>query len=45
MNTKDILQAGFEACLIAAPFNVDIIPLEKADKSLLKNALSEGIEI
>lgn len=45
MNINDILKAGFEACLIAAPFDVDIIQAEKADKCLLKNALNEGIEI
>ena len=45
MHPKDILQAGFEASTIAAPFDVDIIPAEKADKCLLKIALNEGIEI
>ncbi len=45
INSEDILRAGFEACLIAKSFNVDIIPMEKADNCLLRNALSEGIEL
>ncbi len=45
VNANDMLRAGFDAWMVAEPFDVDLIPEKKARKSLLKVARKEGIEL
>ena len=42
---NDFLHAGFDASVIAKPFDVDIIPAEIADKDIVKIANEEGIDL
>ncbi|MBI5409213.1 MAG: nucleotidyltransferase domain-containing protein [Nitrospirae bacterium] len=42
---KEFLKAGFDACVAATPFDVDIIPMEIADKNIVKAANKEGLEL
>ncbi len=39
------LKAGAEAMKLASPYDVDIIPLERASKFIIEKALEEGIEL
>ena len=41
----DFLRAGFDASVIAKPFEVDIIPIETADKEILERAKKEGVDL
>jgi len=45
VSANDILRAGFDAWMVAEPFDVDLIPVGKARRSLLKVARKEGIEL
>jgi len=45
IGTEDVLRAGFDAWIAAEPFDVDLIPVRKARKSLLKVARKEGVEL
>jgi len=45
VKTADILRAGFEAWMVAEPFDVDIIPIEIAEEKIIKIAFEEGIEL
>jgi predicted nucleotidyltransferase len=45
INTDDVLRAGFDAWIVAEPFDVDLIPARKARKSLLKVARKEGVAL
>ena len=42
---EDILHAGYDASIVARPFDVDIIPLEIADKKIVEIAGKEGVEL
>lgn len=42
---SEILHAGFEAWQMASPFDVDIIPIEKADPAMIAIAEKKGIEL
>ncbi len=41
----ELLHAGFDACVVAAPFDVDIIPLETAHKEIVDAAKEKGMEL
>lgn len=45
IKTADILKAGFEAWIVADPFDVDIIPVEIAEEKIIKIAYEEGTEL
>ena len=45
MSKDDLFLAGFDASMMAKPFEVDIIPAESAEKTLLQTARREGIEL
>jgi predicted nucleotidyltransferase len=45
LDSDDLLHAGFDAWMITRPFDVDIIPIERADKAIVENALREGVEL
>lgn len=45
LNKDDLLHAGFDAWMITKPFDVDIIPMEIAEKAIVENAMKEGIEL
>ncbi len=42
---EDILHAGYDASIVARPFDVDIIPMEIADKKIVEIADKEGMEL
>lgn len=42
---SEILHAGFEAWQMANPFDVDIIPIEKADPTIRAIAEKKGVEL
>jgi len=41
----DFLQAGFDASVAAMPFDVDIIPRERARKEIIAAAEERGLEL
>ncbi|HOE19147.1 MAG TPA: nucleotidyltransferase domain-containing protein [Syntrophorhabdaceae bacterium] len=45
VSVNDMLRAGFDAWMVAEPFDVDLVPAGKAHRSLLKVARKEGIEL
>lgn len=45
LKSDDILRAGFDAWVISKPFDVDIIPMEKAEKKIVEIAKKKGIEL
>jgi len=45
IRSSDILRAGFDAWVVAEPFDVDIIPIEVAEERIIKIAVKEGIEL
>lgn len=45
LNMEDLLHAGFDAWTTAKPFDVDLIPMERAAGAIVENAKKEGIEI
>lgn len=45
INLEDLLIAGIDAWKIALPFDVDIIPEEKAEHFIIKIAKKEGIRL
>jgi hypothetical protein len=45
LKTEDLLRAGIDAWEITHPFDVDIIPMEKAEKGMIDIALKEGINL
>ncbi|MEW6419567.1 MAG: nucleotidyltransferase domain-containing protein [Nitrospirota bacterium] len=45
IKTSDILRAGFDAWIVAEPFDVDIIPMEVAEEIIIKIAVREGTEL
>lgn len=47
IRSSDILRAGFgfDAWVVAVPFDVDIIPIEAAEERIIKIAVKEGIEL
>lgn len=42
---EDFLRAGADAWAIARPFDVDIIPAERAEKAIIETAIKDGIEL
>jgi hypothetical protein len=42
---EDFLRAGFAAWKAARPFDVDIIPVESAEKAIIEIAEKKGIEL
>jgi predicted nucleotidyltransferase len=46
IKSSDFLRAGADAWTISSPFfDVDIVPVERADQYLLSRALEEGVEL
>ena len=45
IKSNDFLRAGADAWTISSPFDVDIVPVERADQYLLSRALEEGVEL
>ncbi len=45
LRAEDFLRAGADAWTVSGPFDVDIIPMERAEKSIVKAALRDGIEL
>ncbi len=45
LNPEDFLKAGAEAMKLASPFDVDMIPMEKADRLIKERAEKEGISL
>ena len=45
LRAEDFLRAGADAWTVSAPFDVDIIPMEHAEKAIVKTALKYGIEL
>jgi predicted nucleotidyltransferase len=45
IKSSDILRAGFDAWVVAEPFDVDIIPTEVAEERMIKIAIKDGIEL
>jgi predicted nucleotidyltransferase len=42
---EDFLRAGADAWAITHPFDVDIIPMERAEKAIIEAAIKEGMEL
>ena len=40
-----MLRAGFDAWVVAEPFDVDILPIKVAEERINKTAVKEGIEL
>lgn len=45
IKSNDFLRAGADAWTISGSFDVDIVPVERADQDLLSRALEEGVEL
>jgi len=45
LKIEDLLRAGSDAWEITHPFDVDIIPMERAEKVMIDIALKEGIDL
>ena len=45
LKERDFLHAGFDAWMLTKPFEVDIIPAEKADEEIIEAAKREGIAL
>jgi predicted nucleotidyltransferase len=45
LSSEDFLRAGAEAWTVSGSFDVDIIPMERAEKAIVKAALRDGIEL
>lgn len=45
IKSEEFLRAGADAWSISCPFDVDIIPFERADPYFLSRVLEEGVEL